>query len=451
MVSALLHHGHWPLPWSPPALPDSDSPGTLPALLLLLDHVEVECPRDFTPLDESSDDESDVGTLPPIESGMRVRWTSTRTSRTVAALGSTLVALLPPLSAGWQQVHTLMHAGISSSAAPAAAVALPAHAAPAMVDAAWTTMLEHWSLHYNAPRDMHPALWPTSSAVAPVAPAVSPAPLRVSSTAIASFWCTHLACVQRLLELLSRLTSDLPTPAAAILDLVTANGSAPASDAVAAHILALMSTITAFDAAGQGSPSIPADASSTPLDPAVWAAAREVLGQTGDPWLGRGAAQRDANLAGGLPAGQAAALNIPSGQTRARAPPHLKVLCLRLLCSLAADPVTRTGTGAAGSLARQPMQATAQWAMQELVHASQSLPLLLQHTLIEADNPYVREYVVLLLRLLAEDHAGIQADLRALEMRGIANEEALRADGLAVHVGDNGKVTVKTVAPPPNP
>jgi hypothetical protein len=65
-----------------------------------------------------------------------------------------------------------------------------------------------------------------------------------------------------------------------------------------------------------------------------------------------------------------------------------QVLCLRLLCNLAADSLTLTGRPAPG-----PIAATAaQRLMQELVHVSHSIPLLLQHTLIEADNPYLREY-----------------------------------------------------------
>ncbi len=144
----------------------------------------------------------------------------------------------------------------------------------------------------------------------------------------------------------------------------------------------------------------------------------------------------------------------------------LQVLCLRLLCNLAADSLTLTGRPAPG-----PVPATAaQRLMQELVHVSHSVPLLLQHTLIEADNPYLREYalvvfsfilscisfatlcvpfllsvlphilflftrtryVVLLLKLLGDGHAGVQRDLHALHMRGVAHEDALRAQGLAV-------------------
>ncbi len=40
--------------------------------------------------------------------------------------------------------------------------------------------------------------------------------------------------------------------------------------------------------------------------------------------------------------------------------------------------------------------------------------------------------MVLLLKLLGDGHPGVQQDLHALHVRGVAHEDALRAQGLAV-------------------
>jgi hypothetical protein len=114
-------------------------------------------------------------------------------------------------------------------------------------------------------------------------------------------------------------------------------------------------------------------------------------------------------------------------------PPGLKVLCLRLVCNLAADQQSPA--------ARSPdedglfqLGVSAQRLMQELVSGSGAMALVLRNALVDDNNPYGKEWAVLAVRLLSQGHQGVQAQVEALQPRGVANPDQLRSMGLDVQL-----------------
>jgi len=72
---------------------------------------------------------------------------------------------------------------------------------------------------------------------------------------------------------------------------------------------------------------------------------------------------------------------------------------------------------------------------------------ILGETRINETNPCVREWAIVCLRYLTENHPANQQLIASLQMRGVANEAEMADLNIKVGVGPNGKVKVSNLRP----
>jgi hypothetical protein len=418
------------------------------AVRLILDHVHAECPQAYQDLtQEAAVGDGDESEGPPSQreasaASTTLVWTSKLVRAVTLTLCELLAHVLPPLPDWFARAHQLTEAFAATwpvaldPTTPVSPQESPAPLTP--VDDTWLLLLDQWAQHCDPARPLHPAF--VNSPLEPVqSSSSSPDPQQIVLKGPRPPAQQQLDVVIGCLDILGILLCYAAPPQSR-LALQTLQ-----THALGARVVALLAAVSRFDTLHQAP--VPVSASQdAPVDAAAFAVSQAVHQ---DPWAGRGAAQREST-----PAASAVATGSPPSQsppTQARpepsggrrAPPFLKVMCLKLLCALAADTLTLTGRPGSDD----PTILTSQRWMQEFVTASDTVPLLLQHTLIEADNPYLREHVVLLLRVLSDGHPGVTRAVRAMEMRGLANEAELRAQGLHAAVQDD-KIRVRSANHP---
>ncbi|KAJ2793192.1 Ataxin-10 [Coemansia helicoidea] len=81
-------------------------------------------------------------------------------------------------------------------------------------------------------------------------------------------------------------------------------------------------------------------------------------------------------------------------------------------------------------------------AAQDLVRELGGLALVLDHTRIDDNHPYIREYAVVALRGLLDGNAASQACVESMEARGVSQDPQLTQAGLRVRLGPDGRPVV---------
>jgi len=72
---------------------------------------------------------------------------------------------------------------------------------------------------------------------------------------------------------------------------------------------------------------------------------------------------------------------------------------------------------------------------------------ILGETRINETNPCVREWAIVCIRYLTENHPANQQLIASLQMKGVANEAEMADLNIKVGVGPNGKVKVSNLRP----
>lgn len=85
----------------------------------------------------------------------------------------------------------------------------------------------------------------------------------------------------------------------------------------------------------------------------------------------------------------------------------------------------------------------------EVLANGETIPLVLNSMQIDMASPMMREWAVVCVRYLCENHEGIQEEIRSYEIQQAAESSVLRDAGLEAYIASDGKVKVRTVDRPP--